>query len=129
MWPARCTGFSRRRWRPLSQGLDRHRSIGGCQRERGVLEGGLAVDGRRGEPRRAAGGFVDECSTNTSLAPMYAWSPEGERALCSVPRNWGANITLLASMSRGGMGPCLAVQGSTRREVFEPYLEQVLAPS
>ncbi len=49
--------------------------------------------------------FVDECSTNTSLAPLYAWSPKGERALCSVPRNWGANVTLLASMSRGGMGP------------------------
>jgi ABC-type phosphate/phosphonate transport system substrate-binding protein len=26
--------------------------------------------------------FVDECSTNTSLAPLYAWSPKGERALC-----------------------------------------------
>ena len=74
--------------------------------------------------------FVDECSTNTSLASLlYAWSPKGERAFCSVPRNWGANITLLASMSRGGMGPCLAVEGSTRREVFETYLEQVLAPS
>jgi hypothetical protein len=34
--------------------------------------------------------FVDECSTNTSLAPLYAWSRRGERAFCSVPRNWGA---------------------------------------
>ena len=42
--------------------------------------------------------FVDECSTNTSLAPLYAWSRRGERALCSLPRNWGANVTLLASM-------------------------------
>jgi hypothetical protein len=49
--------------------------------------------------------FVEECSTNTSLAPLYAWSPKGERALCSVPRNWGANATLLASMGVGGMGP------------------------
>ena len=50
--------------------------------------------------------FVDECSTNTSLAPLYAWSPKGERALYWVPRNWGANdVTLLASMSAGGMGP------------------------
>jgi hypothetical protein len=57
--------------------------------------------------------FVDECSTNTSLAPLYAWSRGGERAFCSLPRNWGANITLLASMSMGGMGPCLAVEGPT----------------
>ena len=73
--------------------------------------------------------FVDECSTNTSLAPLYAWSRRGERAFCSVPRNWGANITLLASMSVGGMGPCLAVEGPTTREVFETYLEEVLVPS
>jgi transposase len=73
--------------------------------------------------------FVDECSTNTSLAPLYAWSRRGERAFCSVPRNWGTNITLLASMGVGGMAPCLAVEGPTTREVFETYLEGVLAPS
>ena len=73
--------------------------------------------------------FVDECSTNTSLAPLYAWSPKGERALCWVPRNWGANVTLLASMGRGGMGPCLAVEGPTTRGVFETYLERLLVPS
>ena len=73
--------------------------------------------------------FVDECSTNTSLAPLYAWSPKGERALAKVPRNWGANVTLLASMSMRGMGECLAVEGPTTREVFETYLERVLAPS
>lgn len=73
--------------------------------------------------------FVDECSTNTSLAPLYAWSPKGERALGSVPRNWGANVTLLASMDAAGMGPCLAVEGPTTRDVFETYLKRLLAPS
>jgi transposase len=73
--------------------------------------------------------FVDEMGTNTSLAPLYAWSRRGERALASVPRNWGANVTLLASMSLRGMGPCLAVEGSTTTAVFEAYLEQVLTPS
>ena len=73
--------------------------------------------------------FVDECSTNTSLAPLYAWSRRGERALCSVPRNWGANTTLVASMSAAGMGPSLAVEGPTTREVFETYLQRLLAPS
>lgn len=32
-------------------------------------------------------------------------------------------------MSVRAMGPCLAVEGSTTREVFETYLEQLLAPS
>src|SRR5215208_139194 len=38
--------------------------------------------------------FVDECSINTSLTPLYAWSRRGERARCSTPRNRGANVTL-----------------------------------
>jgi hypothetical protein len=72
--------------------------------------------------------FVDECSTNTSFTPLYAWSRRGERARCSIPRNWGANVTLLSSMSIEGMGPSLAVEGAITREVFETYIEKVLAP-
>jgi len=63
--------------------------------------------------------FVDEMGTNTSLSSLYAWAPKGRRALCSVPHNRGKNTTLLASMSAEGMGPCLAVVGSTTKAVFE----------
>jgi transposase len=73
--------------------------------------------------------FVDECSTNTSLSPIYGWSRRGSRVYFEVPRNWGANVTLVSSMSLEGMGASLAVEGSTTREVFEAYLEQVLAPT
>jgi transposase len=73
--------------------------------------------------------FVDEMGTNTSLHPLYAWSPKGERVRCSVPRNRGPNTTLLASMTAEGMGPCLAVEGATTRLVFEAYIEKVLLPS
>ena len=70
--------------------------------------------------------FVDECSTNTSLAPLYAWSPKGQRARCKVLRNYGPNVTLFASMTHEGMGPCLVVEGATTSEVFETYIEQML---
>src|ERR671911_1595281 len=73
--------------------------------------------------------FVDEMGTNTSLSPLYGWGKKGEMAYCSVPRNRGKNTTFLASMSVEGMGPSLAVEGPTDREVFEAYLEEVLAPS
>jgi transposase len=73
--------------------------------------------------------FVDEMGANVSLSPLYAWSRKGQRAFGSAPRNWGKNVTLLASITREGLGPCLAVEGSTTREVFETYLEQVLAPT
>jgi transposase len=73
--------------------------------------------------------FVDEMGTNVSLSPLYAWSPKGERAYGSAPRNWDKNVTLLASITREGLGECLAVEGPTTREVFETYLERVLAPT
>jgi transposase len=40
-----------------------------------------------------------------------------------------ANLTLLASITAEGMGPCLGVEGPTTRAVFEAYLQRVLAPS
>jgi transposase len=73
--------------------------------------------------------FVDEMGTNTSLSPVYGWSRKGERAYCSVPRNRGKNTTLLASMTIEGMGPSLAVEGATNSQVFETYVERVLAPT
>ena len=79
------------------------------------------------DPRKLV--FVDEMGTNTSLSPRYAYSLKGRRAYARVPRNHGANTTLLASMSLEGMGPCLAVEGSTTAKVFEAYVGKVLAPS
>ena len=73
--------------------------------------------------------FVDEMGSNTSLAPLHAWALRGERARCSVPRNRGENTTLLASTTSEGMGPCVAVVGSTTAAVFEAYVERALAPA
>ena len=72
--------------------------------------------------------FVDEMGSNVSLSPLYAWSRRGLRAHAKAPRNWGKNVTLLASITAEGVGPCLAVEGPTTREVFETYLERSLAP-
>lgn len=79
------------------------------------------------EPERFV--FVDEMGANTSLSVLRAWSRRGERAYCSVPRNRGKNTTLLASMSMEGMGPSLAVEGTTTATVFETYVKKVLAPT
>ena len=73
--------------------------------------------------------FVDEMGANVSLSPIYAWSRRGHRAHAKAPRNWGKNVTLLASITSRGLGPCMAVEGPTTREVFEAYLERVLAPT
>jgi transposase len=80
------------------------------------------------EPERFV--FVDECSSNSSLAPLYGWSRKRERAYQKAPRNWGKNITLISSIGKeGGVGASLVVEGSTNGTVFESYLEEVLLPT
>ena len=80
------------------------------------------------EPNRFV--FVDECSSNTSLAPLYGWARKGERAQQSVPRNWGKNITLISTIGKErGMGASLVLEGSTNGTVFETYLQEVLCPT
>jgi hypothetical protein len=74
--------------------------------------------------------FVEECSSNTSLAPLYGWAHKGERAHQKAPRNWEKNITLLSSISKErGLGASLVVEGSTNGTVFQTYLEEVLLPT
>ena len=46
--------------------------------------------------------FVDEMGTHTSLAPLYAYAPVGERAFFEIPRNHGKNTTLLTSLHQEG---------------------------
>ncbi len=73
--------------------------------------------------------FVDEMGTHTSLAPLYAYAPVGERAFFEVPRNRGTNTTMLTSLHSGGMGPSMAVEGATSARVFETYVKRLLAPA
>jgi hypothetical protein len=73
------------------------------------LEGGACLENRP----EAARLLKDEMGTNTSLSVLRAWSRRGQRAYCSVPRNRGPNTTLLSSMTTEGMGPSLAVEGTT----------------
>ena len=73
--------------------------------------------------------FVDEMGTHTSLAPLHAYAPIGERAFFEIPRNRGKNTTLLTSLHGGGMGPSMAVEGATTARVFETYVRRLLAPA
>ena len=73
--------------------------------------------------------FVDETGTTIALTPLYARAPKGQRAVGKVPRNYGANTTLLASLSRQGMGEAFILEGAADAVAFELYIEQILAPS
>ncbi|GHO63909.1 hypothetical protein KSC_028010 [Ktedonobacter sp. SOSP1-52] len=73
--------------------------------------------------------FVDECSTHLALTSLYARAPKGVRAVGNVPRNYGTNTTLIASLSLQGMGEAFILDGAEDACAFEVDIEQVLAPS
>jgi hypothetical protein len=64
---------------------------------------------------------VDESSGHQhfALAPLYGWVPKGERAYGRAPRNWGKNITLIASLSVQGVEAAMSVEGTTEGAAFE----------
>ena len=72
---------------------------------------------------------MDECGTNIALAPLYARAPKGERAFGKAPRNWGKNVTLIASLSAQGMGATMSFEGATDGVAFETYVKHFLAPT
>jgi transposase len=79
------------------------------------------------DPKRLV--FVDECSTNIALATLYARAPKGERAYGRAPRNWGKNVTLICSLSAGGIGAAMSVEGATDAAALEAYVEHFLLPT
>ncbi len=73
--------------------------------------------------------FVDETGATIALTPLYARAPRGQLAVGKVPRNYGTNTTLMASLSRQGMGEAFILEGAADAIAFELYIEQILAPS
>jgi len=73
--------------------------------------------------------FLDESGSNIALTRLYARAPRGKRARGSIPRNRRKNVTLLASLSLAGIGETMMIEGSASAQVFEIYIEQILAPS
>ncbi len=63
------------------------------------------------------------------LTGLYARAPKGERAYGKAPRNWGKNVTLIASLGVEGIGAAMSVEGDTNGAAFETYVEHFLAPT
>ena len=72
---------------------------------------------------------VDESGPRIGMVPRYARSLRGLRAYDQVIRNYGQNITLLASMNLNGMQAAMTVEGAADEAVFETFIEKVLLPT
>jgi transposase len=56
-------------------------------------------------------------------------APKGERATERVPRNYGSQTSLLATLSLTGVEAVMTVEGAVDTDVFNAYVEQVLRPT
>jgi transposase len=73
--------------------------------------------------------FVDESGVNLALTRLYGRAPAGERAIGSIPQNYGSNVTLLGALGVTGLTALMTVDGATDGEVFLAFVEQVLCPT
>lgn len=63
------------------------------------------------------------------MTPLYGRATPGQRAVGSVPQNYGENLTLIGALSLSGLQAPMTVDGATDGEVFRAYVEQVLCPT
>ncbi len=73
--------------------------------------------------------FVDESGATIALARRYGWAPKGARSHGSVPRNYGTNLTLFASLSLDGINSAMVLDGAADGISFQLYVERILVPT
>jgi transposase len=73
--------------------------------------------------------FIDEAGINLAMTRLYGRAPRGERVSERVPRNYGAQTSLISSLSLAGVEATMSIEGAVDTEVFDAYIEQVLGPT
>jgi transposase len=82
------------------------------------------------QPRIDVSGFicVDETWTKTNMAPLYGWSPVGERCISCVPHGHWLTQTFIAGLTPLGLIAPYVFDGPINGESFLAYVEQMLVP-
>lgn len=73
--------------------------------------------------------FIDESGANITLVPRYGRAPKGKRCPGIVPRNYGENLTLFASLTTEGVRSAMLLDGAADRAAFQLYVEHILVPT
>jgi transposase len=73
--------------------------------------------------------FIDESGVNLAMTRLYGRAPRGERAIGSVPINYGSNLTIIGALGARGVSALMTVDGATDGDVFRVYVGEVLCPT
>ena len=72
--------------------------------------------------------FIDETWAKTNMTRPRGRAPLGERLLAKVPFGHWKTTTLIAALDASGIRCSTVVDGAVNADVFEAFVEQVLAP-
>lgn len=53
--------------------------------------------------------FVDESGVNLAMTRLYGRAPRGQRVVDDVPKNYGANVTMIGSLSLQGLDVLMTI--------------------
>jgi transposase len=73
--------------------------------------------------------FIDETWAKTNMTRLRGRAPVGERLIAKVPHGHWKTTTLIAALDHQGMRCSTTVDGAINRDVFEAFVQQVLAPA
>ena len=65
----------------------------------------------------------------TVMTRTHARSLRGDRAVVTEPCNYGQSISVISALSLGGVFAPLTIEGAINSEVFDLYVEHLLAPA
>jgi transposase len=71
--------------------------------------------------------FIDEAGSNIAMTRDYGRALRGERVPGHVPRNRGTVTSMLGALDLKGVRAMMTVEGGTDADVFEAFVEQLLA--
>ena len=72
--------------------------------------------------------FIDESAAKTNMIRLYGRSVRGERCFDKTAHKW-KTITMLSSIRLDGHTESIVFKGALNRDIFEVYVEEVVAPS
>jgi transposase len=72
--------------------------------------------------------FVDETGLNLQLARRYGRARAGNRAVGSVPKNYGESVSLIGAIDGSGLIASFALRGATDTQAMIVFLSEILLP-
>ncbi|WP_404310917.1 IS630 family transposase [Neorhodopirellula lusitana] len=73
--------------------------------------------------------FLDETGAKTNMTRRYGWGPSDERVTDLVPHGHWKTTTLIHAIDCRGSRASMITNGPTNAQVFEAYVDWLLAPA